>query len=183
MKALILVLLFFGVTTFSTAQEQTIDETAPANVKIEELPEVVIKSAGKDFSIYLPDKNPDLYVKALQGKFVAYELGRDFEGFQKYLVVMEGEKGSLTATYNAKGKLTSVVENYKNVKLPSAVIYAVYKEFPGWEFVNDKFLYTQEDGDIIKKQYHIKIKKDKEVRKLVVKPTGEIVEGSALATR
>lgn len=181
MKAFIIVLLFFGLTAYS--QEQITEETTPVSVKMEELPEVVIKSAGKDFSIYLPDKNPDLYVKALQGKFVAYELGKDYEGFQKYLVIMEGDKGSLTATYNATGKLISVVENYKNVKLPNAVIYSVYKEFPGWEFVNDKFLYTQEDGDVIKKQYHIKIRKDNEVRKLVVKPSGEILEGAKLATR
>ena len=45
---------------------------------------------------------------------------------------MEGEKGSLSATYNETGKLIGVVENYKNVKLPSDVFYSIYKKFPGW---------------------------------------------------
>lgn len=181
MKALTIMLLFFGFTAF--AQEQITDELSSSKLKIEELPEAVIKSAGKDFSIYLPDKNPDLYVQALQGKFIAYQLGKDYEGYENYLVIMEGDKGSLTASYNANGKLTRVVENYKDVRLPNAVIYSVYSQFPDWEFVNDKFLYTQKDGDIIKKQYHIKIKKDDQVRKLVVKPNGEILEGGKLANR
>ncbi|WP_374506294.1 hypothetical protein [Flavobacterium sp.] len=89
---------------------------------------------------------------------------------------MKGNKGQLAATYDEKGKLTRVVENYKNVILPSQVIYAIYRTYPKWTIVNDKFLYTQESGDIIKKQYNIKIKKDKEVKHLTVKANGEIVK-------
>ena len=73
--------------------------------------------------------------------------------------------------------MTSVVEDYKNIKLPTAVIYSVYKNFPGWQIVNDKYLYTQEEGDVIKKEYNLKIKKDKDVRKLTVNPNGDILKG------
>lgn len=180
MKTLLMILMFLGMANFAVAQEK-IDSMKNEGLKAEELPEVVIKNAGKDFSVYLPDKNPDRSVKSLQQQFIAYDLGKDYEGFSNYLVILEGQKGTLSATYNENGKLTRVVEDYKNVMLPSKVIYAVYKEFPGWDFVNDKFLYTQEDGDIVKKQYHIKIKKDNEVRKLVVRPDGEFITG--LATR
>jgi uncharacterized protein YcnI len=83
----------------------------------------------------------------------------------------------LAATYNENGKLTSVVEHYENVKLPSAVIFSIYKKYPGWRIVNDQFLYTQEDGDIIKKQYNLKVKKNKKTRRLVVQPNGEIIRG------
>lgn len=83
----------------------------------------------------------------------------------------------MAATYNEKGKLIRVVENYKNVILPSQVIYSIYKNFPEWTIVNDKFLYTQTDGDIVKKQYNVKIKKNDDIRKLVVRPDGEIVKG------
>ena len=86
-------------------------------------------------------------------------------------------KGILAATYNEKGKLIRVVENYKNVILPSKVIYSIYKKFPQWTIVNDKFLYTQTEGDIVKKQYNVKIKKGKDIRKLVVRPDGTIVKG------
>ena len=146
-------------------------------MKAEELPEIVIKSAGKDFSIYLTDKNPDPKVRRLEQEFVSYDLGSDYKGNDTYLVTMRIKNGLLAATYNENGKLIRVVENYKNVLLPSQVIYSVYKKFPGWTIVNDKFLYTQEEGDIIKKQYNLKIKKNKDVRRLTVRPNGEIVKG------
>jgi hypothetical protein len=68
------------------------------------------------------------------------------------------------------------VEEFKNVKLPGEVIYSIYRAYPGWSIVNDSFLYSQSEGDIIKKQYNIKIKKDKETVKLVVRPNGEILK-------
>lgn len=173
MKTFIVGLLFLGLSNLSYSQS---GETK-GNVRVEELPEIVIKSAGKDFSVYLPDKNPDMSVRNIQDKFIAYELGKDYEGYDLYLVTMQIDKGSLVATYNEKGKLISVVENYRDVKLPSAVVFSIYKKFPGWQLVKDKYLYSQSDGDIVKKQYNIKIKKDNEVRKLVVHPNGEILAG------
>ena len=175
MKSLVVVLFALGLSSQVYSQDEKIGNDKAT--KPIELPEVVIKSAGKDFSIYLPDKNPDQNVRALEEKFVSYDLGKDYEGYENYLVTMETKNGSLSATYNENGKLLSVVENYKNVRLPSAVIYSIYKSFPGWKIVNDKFLYSQEDGDISKKQYNLKIKRNKEVRNLVVNPQGDILKG------
>jgi len=171
MKSFVFVLFFICLSITSYSQDMD------GNIKVEELPGVVIKSAGKDFSIYLPDKNPDKDVRALEEKFIAYDLGKDYEGYENYLVIMETKNGLLNATYNENGKLIRVVENYKNVKLPSSVIYSVYKAFPGWQIVNDKYLYSQKEGDIIKKEYNLRIKKDNEVRKLVVNANGDIVKG------
>ncbi len=175
MKSLIVFLLFFGFVIYSYSQKKPQKEEG--KIDVINLPEIVIKKAGADFSVYIPDKNPDGNVKRVQEKFIAYDLGKDNEDYDEYLLVMQIKKGTLSATYDEKGKLIRVVENYKNVVLPSQVIYSVYKKFPGWTIVNDKFLYTQEEGDIIKKQYNLKIKKNKEVRKLVVRPNGEIVKG------
>lgn len=170
MKSLIIIFIL-SITITANAQV-----TEKGKIKIEELPGVVIKRVGNDFSVYIPDNNPDQRVKLVEEKFIAYDLGKDAEGFEEYLVVMEVKNGSLTATYNENGKLVRVVESFKNVKLPSEVIYSIYRTYPGWSIVNDSFLYTQEDGDIINKQYNIKIKKDKEVVKLVVRPNGEILK-------
>lgn len=104
------------------------------------------------------------------------DLGKENEGYEEYLLIMEVKNGSLAATYDEKGKLTRVVEDFRNVKLPSQVIYSVYRTYPQWSIVNDRFLYTQEEGDIIKKQYNLKIKKGKETLKLVVRPNGEILK-------
>lgn len=170
MKALIII-LFLSVTIASYSQE-----TTKGKIKIEELPGVVIKRVGTDFSVYIPDNNSDQRVRTVEEKFIAFDLGKDAEGFEEYLVVMQVQNGTLTATYNETGKLIRVVESFKNVKLPSEVIYTIYRTFPGWSIVNDSFLYTQEDGDIINKQYNIKIKKDNESMKLVVRPNGEIIK-------
>ena len=170
MKSLIIIFLL-SFTIATNAQEKD-----KGKIKIEELPGVVIKRVGTDFSIYLPDNNPDQRVKIVEEKFIAYDLGKDAEGAEEYLVVMEVKNGSLTATYNENGKLVRVVEQFKNVKLPSEVIYSIYRTYPTYSIVNDKFLYTQEDGDVIKKQYTVKIKKDKEIIKLTVRPNGEIIK-------
>ena len=171
MKTFIILLVFLAVTTSSYSQDA-------GKIKIEELPEIIIKRAGKDFSVYLPGNSPDQMVKTVEEKFIAYDLGKDAEGAEEYLVIMKAKNGSLAATYDDKGKLVRVVEDFKNVRLPDQVIYSVYRTYPGWAIVNDKFLYTQEKGDVTKKQYNLKIKKDKDVIKLVVKPNGEIVKTS-----
>jgi hypothetical protein len=66
------------------------------------------------------------------------------------LSIYGNKGGSLSATYDENGKLIRVVEEYKDIKLPSPVIYSVYKAYPGWQIVNDKYLYSQEDGDVLK---------------------------------
>ncbi|MBJ2127037.1 MULTISPECIES: hypothetical protein [unclassified Flavobacterium] len=175
MRTFLFVLLFFGLISNSFSQVKNGD-IKEDEIKMADLPAVVIKSAGKDFSVYLPDRNPDENVRALQQKFISYDLGKDYQGYNEFLVVLESPKGSLSATYNENGKLTSVVENYQNVQLPAKVIYSIYKEYPGWTIIKDKFLYTQKEGDIEKKEYNLKIKKDKTIQNLVVKPTGEIIK-------
>jgi hypothetical protein len=175
MKTFIVILLFLGFAASSYSQKKTEKEEGKMDVIY--LPEIVIKKAGADFSVYVPDDNPDQNVRRLEEKFVAYDLGKDYEGNETYLLTMDVKNGSLAATYDEKGKLIRVVENYKNVVLPSEVIYSIYKNFPEWTIVNDKFLYTQTEGDIVKKQYNVKIKKNNDVRKLVVHPDGEIVKG------
>ena len=172
MKLLFSVLVLFSFSIVSYSQSLEDEE-----LKYNELPAIVMKTAGKDFSIYLPDRNPDAIVRQLQDKFIGYDLGKDFEGYSEYLVVMESGNNSLVATYNEKGKLMSVVEKYSNVRLPRQVIFSIFKSYPGWTIVKDKFLYTQQDGDIVKKQYNLKIKKDKEIKKIVIQPNGNIIAG------
>ena len=176
MKSFLVALLVLGLTNLSYSQDKMDKDSEEGAIAMEKLPAVVIKSAGKDFSVYIPDRNPDEKVRKLEDSFIAYDLGKDYEGYETYLVYMEIKGGTLTAKYNETGKLISVVENYKGVKLPSKVIYSIYKEYPGWEIVNDKYLYSQEEGDVVKKQYNLKIKKDKETRKLVVHADGEILK-------
>ena len=54
----VLALLGFSIVSYSQSLE---DE----ELKYKELPAVVMKTARKDFSIYLPDRNPDAKVREL----------------------------------------------------------------------------------------------------------------------
>jgi hypothetical protein len=177
MKTYVIALLALGLTTISYSQDKMDSVLKNGQIDTEQLPAVVIKSAGEDFSVYLPDRNSDPMVRKLEDNFIAYDLGKNYEGFDTYLVLMQIKGGSLSATYNENGKLISVVEKYKNIKLPGDVIYSIYKRFPGWKIVNDKYLYSQKEGDILKKQYNLKIKKGKKTKRLTVHTDGEIVAG------
>lgn len=177
MKTFIIALLLLGITASSYSQHKILDQDREAGLmKIEELPPVVIKRVGADFSIYIPNNNADKNIRRLEEKFIAYDIGKDYQGAENYLLIMQTKKGSLSATYNEKGKLIRVVENYKNIRLPNELMYSIYRTYPDWTIVNDKYLYTQEDGDILKKQYNLKIKKGKETMMLTVRPNGEIIK-------
>lgn len=176
MKSFIIALLLLGLTIPSYSQDKMKKDQEEGAMKMEELPAVVIKRAGKDFSVYLPDNNPDMDVRRMEEKFIAYDIGKDYEGYENYLLLMETKDGSLSATYDENGKLIRVVEEYKNVRLPNEVIYSIYRTYPDWTIVNDKYLYTQEEGDVLKKQYNLKIKKDKQTLRLTVRPNGDILK-------
>ncbi|ESU26490.1 secreted protein [Flavobacterium limnosediminis JC2902] len=180
MKSIIclLVSVGFALTGFAQDKKTSTNVSDDGSMETKKLPEMVIKRAGSDFSVYLPEyENEDVKIKSLQEAFIAYDLGKDYEGHENYLVTMKVKDGSLAATYDENGKLTSVVEKYNNVKLPSVVIYNVYKNYPGWTIVNDKYLYSQEDGDIKQKQYNLKLAKGDETKKIVVNSKGEILKG------
>ena len=177
MKSFIITMLFLGLamSTFSQEKKTTIYRE-DGLMKVVDLPAVVINRIGADFSIYIPDNHPDMDVRRLEEKFIAYDIGTAYEGAESYLLIMETKNSSLSATYNGKGKLIRVVENYKNIRLPNEVLYSIYKTYPDYTIVNDRYLYTQEEGDILKKQYNIKIKNGRRMLKLTVHSNGDIVK-------
>jgi len=143
--------------------------------KIEELPEVVI-SQLKDFSKYIPSNNPDAVIQKTQNEFLSYKLNDEHKNFDEYLVTLENKKGSLVATYDQKGVLLQVSEKYVNVELPREIINSVYISYPDWTITKSKFEYSQQQGEILKKAYVLKLKKDNKTRNLLVSSTGEIIK-------
>ncbi len=174
MKKTCMYLLILGMIFPIFAQEKISDVYYESG----ELPAVVLKKAGEEFSVYYPDNsNPDSRVLELQSSFISYNLGKDFEGHDSYLLVLEVEGGMLSATFNDTGKLLSVVERYENAKLPKKVRLNLAKKFPEWTLVRDKFLYVQRNGEVKRKQYKIIMKKDNKIRRVVVNEEGEIIRG------
>lgn len=172
MKTLFMVFAFAAIANTTYGQGSNNGMVTPT-----ELPGVVIKSAGKDFSVYLPDKHPDARVTAMEDKFIGYNLGKDHEGYDSYLVILTSDNGILTARYNQNGKLINVVERYTDVRLPNNIIYAIYKEFPDWRIKSDKYDFHQSEGEVTKKEYVIKLKKDNETKRLIVGADGTILKG------
>ena len=174
MKKTCMYLLILGMMFPIFAQEKISDVFYESG----ELPAVVLKKAGEEFSVYYPDNsNPDSRVIELESSFISYNLGKDFEGHDSYLLVLEVEGGILSATFNDKGKLLSVVERFDNVKLPEKVRLNLATKYPEWSLVKDKFLYVQKNGEIKKKEYKIIMKKDNKIKRLVVNELGDVIRG------
>ncbi|WNM19434.1 hypothetical protein [Flavobacterium capsici] len=177
MKSIIsvLVVLAFAIPTFSQETNYTgkFDDTSK-NIK---LPAVVIKKVGEDFSVYLPEiENQDSKINYIQNTFIAYDLGKDLEGYDNFLVYMDIKDASLVATYNEKGKLIKVVEKYDNVRLPNIVLNKILKEYPNWRIIKDRYSYSQEEGDVTKKHYDVLLEKNNQVQKIVIASNGEFIK-------
>lgn len=171
MRTIITFALCLSLFTVAYSQDKKTEA-----LKVEELPEVVVSQIKKDFAKYIPDNNPDLFIKNTQNEFLSYKLDEECKNFDQYLVTLETKKGSLVATYNEKGTLMSVSEKYENVELPREVITSVYLSYPEWIITKSKFEYSQQNGQILKKAYLLKLKKDNKTQKLLVSSKGEIIK-------
>ena len=176
MKKLCLYLFVMGIIFPICAQEYGMEDYYESN----DLPAVVLKKAGDEFSVYYPDNlNPDSRVLELENKFISYKIDNEFQGKESYLLLLEIEDGFLSATFDRNGKLVSVVEKFENVKLPEKVRKSLAEKFPEWKMMKDKFLYVQKHGEIIRKEYKIIMKNDKKVRRITVNEDGVIIRGKS----
>lgn len=174
MKAVCVYLLALGFVFPMLAQESSYDELYESG----ELPAVVLKKAGEEFSVYYPDNsNPDSRVLELEKSFISYKFEAKEGQLESYLVLFKLDDGVLTATFNEKGKLISVVEQFKNVRLPELVRKSLAEKFPEWSLVKDKFLYVQKYGSVKIKEYKIIMKKDNKIKRVVVNEDGVILRG------
>lgn len=176
MKTVCMYLLVLGFVFPSMAQERLYEELYESG----ELPAVVLKKAGEEFSVYYPDtNNPDSRVLELEKTFISYKLEAKNGKLKSYLLLFELEDGFLSASFNERGKLMSVVEKFKNVKLPELVRKSLADKFPQWSLVKDKFLYVQKNGSVKIKEYKIIMKKGNKIRRIVVNEDGVIIRGKS----
>lgn len=176
MKKLCMYLLIIGLGFPVFAQEKESDNFYESN----DLPAVVLKKAGDEFSVYYPDNsNPDSRVLKLENKFIGYKIENDFHGVEEYLLLLEVEGGALTATFNKEGKLISVVEKFENARLPEKIREKLASDYPEWDLIRDKFLYVQKRGEIKRKEYKIIMKKENKIKRIVVNEDGVILRGKS----
>ena len=72
----------------------------------------------------------------------------------------------LRANFNETGKLIITMERYGRTMMPREVIKTLNKKYPGWRVVNNHYLYLQEEGEVIKKEYIIILKKGNGIHKI-----------------
>lgn len=174
MKTVCIYLLVLGFVFPSLAQERLYEDFYESG----ELPAVVLKKAGEEFSVYYPDSsNPDSRVLELEKHFISYKLEAENGKLKSYLLLFELKDGYLSASFNERGKLVSVVEKFKNVRLPELVRKSLAKEFPKWSLIKDKFLYVQKNGSVKIKEYKVIIKKGDKIRRVVLNEDGVIIRG------
>ncbi|MBC7846386.1 MAG: hypothetical protein H7Y10_07830 [Flavobacterium sp.] len=171
MKTIITFILCLSLFSVSYSQDKK-----PEALKIEKLTEVVISPVKKDLTKYTPDNNPDAVVRHIQNEFVSYKVDDECKNFDEYLVTVENKKGSLVATYNEKGVLMHISEKYVNVELPREIINSVYLSYPDWKITKSTFEYSQQKGQILKKAYRLKLKKNNKTQNILVSSTGEITK-------
>lgn len=162
MKSFIFGLLFLSLTTLSWAQEKK----SSVEERVDHLPEEVIESAGDYFSLYLPNKNQVITVRKVEDTFIQYRLGIDFEGYKNYMVFFKTKDDWLRANFNETGKLIITMERYGRTMMRREVIKTLNKKYPGWRVVNNHYLYLQEEGEVIKKEYIIILKKGNGIHKI-----------------
>lgn len=168
-----LCLSFFSATY---SQDQKTADKKAETLKMEVLPEVLV-SHTKNVSKYIPDNNPDAVIRNTQNVFISYNVdNEECRNFDEYLVTLENEKGFLVATYNQRGVLVRVNEKYANAELPREIMRFVFMWYPEWTITKSKFEYSQQKGAILKKTYHLKLKKDNQTQNIQISSTGEIVK-------
>ena len=168
MKTIITLVLCLSLFSVSYSQDKKTEAI--------KLPEVVISHLKKDVSKYILDNNSDAIIRNTQAQFLSYQVDDECKNFDEYLVTFENEKGCLVATYNEKGDLMYVSEKYVNVELPREVINSIYVSNPQWIITKSKFEYSQQHGQIVKKEYHLKLKKDNKTKNVLISSTGEIIK-------
>ncbi|MGB0897300.1 MAG: hypothetical protein ACPGU9_00705 [Flavobacteriaceae bacterium] len=172
MKTICMYLLVLGLVCPAFAQEKNYEELYESG----KLPAVVLKKAGEEFSVYYPDnKNPDSRVLALENSFISYTIDKDFNGTESYYILFEVKDGVLAANFDENGKLLSVVERFKNVRIPEKVRQSLALKFPEWSMKSDKFVYVQKKGEVKRKHYKIIMKKNNKLRRIVVNEHGELL--------
>ncbi|MCQ0112086.1 hypothetical protein [Zhouia amylolytica] len=157
MKALIMVLLF-GLTSLGFAQ---------SNHGIFDgiiLEDVVVTPLNMDYLNTVRDEWTPKKALQLQERAARFDI-RDTEEFKDgsspFAVEFYGSHGKIKAVYSEEGYIISAVERFKNIALPAAVMEMVCEEHPGWAIVADKYINQYSDNDIVKREYQLKLSKDK----------------------
>jgi hypothetical protein len=173
MKKTVLPLVVLLLTNFMYSQKTyfiEIDENASLSEKKIDL------IAPLKNSNYKNDTSAELTVKKLEEAFLKFNSNIPFTNGESLVVKIACAKGEINAFYDSDLVLQRVEETYKSIQIPSKVRASVCKNYPGWSIINSKYFYNQEQENIEKQEYWVKIQKDGIKQKIRMNPEGEILK-------
>ena len=85
-----------------------------------------------------------------------------------YRVVFKKEQSKIVVNYNSNGSILATNETNKNVIVPYSTRRNIAKQYPGWSIIKSNYFISYNRNGQIKKEYVIKIRKDKKVKHLVI---------------
>ena len=157
MRAIIVGLLFLGLTSLCFAQEDG---------KMLKEVEVYVPNIDYVKNVKSNEIHPDIYLLERKvAKFDVNSLNLDKDYYLTYKVLFFIPKGEISALYDNDSKIIRTIEKFNDVNLPIPVVKSVLKTYPDCNIESDVFLVTYHHKKGIKKTYKINVlNKDKNIK-------------------
>ena len=90
------------------------------------------------------------------------------ENTGSYSVTFRSTKGTLIANFDRQGALKSTSQKFRNIALPRDLREELYRDHKGWAMVRNKYVAKGDAHSVEKQAYHIKLKKGKFTKNIVL---------------
>ena len=88
------------------------------------------------------------------------------EGALGFMVIFKTRKGQLIGNYDALGRMQSYSMNFKNIALPSDIVWKLYDEHRGWQMVENTRIVKRGNTPKSKETYKVVMKNGKSKKNL-----------------
>ena len=165
MKALVLSMLFLGLTSLGFSQENS------NGIETVELEAITVSANAEYIKAVNDSQTPDV-VKELQLKAASFnpKTSPDFDSRSKkpYEAIFKATNGSLVAFYGPTGAVLSSQAKFSNVTLPMSVRKKAFENNEGWRMKSNQFLSTYVDRETTKKRYKIQLENGKRSKRMII---------------
>ena len=94
---------------------------------------------------------------------------------QLFNVTFKSDRGYIVASYDNKGKVVLTRERFRNMALPKQLLVAIGKKYPGWVVDKTSYSLVYNRGIETAKTYKVKLRNGRQVKRLKVDATGNIM--------
>lgn len=167
MKRLLMVLILFGLTIQSFAQNET-----------EKLSEIEVLGVNYKYLNEVGDSELATPVKILQEEVANYDLkNTDFYEDEpaNYRVYFEIPAGKILAVYDDQGEIIRTSERFEDTRIPISVSNTILDKYPGWIISGDIYLITYRRGNGASKTYKLFLEKGDEKIRVKTDAHGTII--------